>query len=457
MCDTLNKSAIRYALPVILLIAILIRLGVLVAFPSVFAWDVTGTVHGSDLYDKLAVNLTQTGVYGQVPGVADAVVPPLYGYYVALIYRLFGRGWAWIAFSHIALDVLSILCLYHIGRRLMPRDQHPEAVALVACLCYACYPYLVFQNLTLIDTPLFMAILFVFVLMMVLLRERMDWRFVLSGGVALGLGILARPTIAPLGLIVAIWFLFRLSLRETIRRLAPVAIIGALLTVPWLVRNYGVYQTFVPMGNNSGMNFWFGNSRATLPFVRAGYHPQWATPDTPISLNDKIANGQYMDEALAYLRANPGKLPELLWVKFLALWSIDVYPSQNPGAGTQFIINENGQLSTEVSGLRAGDPVVAYSGTLFDQIGRPVHIIYFGGLLVLALIGVVITRRWWRDVSLLWFIQITTTILYVAFIPATRYRVPTDPLLFLFSACVIVRLGWAAGRGLANRLGQTYL
>jgi hypothetical protein len=94
--------------------------------------------------------------------------------------------------------------------------------------------------------------------------------------------------------------------------------------------------------------------------------------------------------------------------------------------------------------LPPGDPVGAYSEPLFDQIGRTVHRLYFGGLLVLALVGVVVSRRYWREVSLLWFVQISMTVVYVAFHPSTRYRVPTDPMLFIFSAYAVV---WAYLKG----------
>jgi len=40
----------------------------------------------------------------------------------------------------------------------------------------------------------------------------------------------------------------------------------------------------------------------------------------------------------------------------------------------------------------------------------------------------------------LWFVQLAMTIVYLTFHPATRYRAPTDPLLFVFSAYTVVAL-----------------
>ena len=69
--------------------------------------------------------------------------------------------------------------------------------------------------------------------------------------------------------------------------------------------------------------------------------------------------------------------------------------------------------------------------------GRALHRVYFGGLFALSLLGMAVTAREWRQVSLLWFVQISMTIIYMAFHPSTRYRAPTDPLLFLFSAAAL--------------------
>jgi hypothetical protein len=63
-------------------------------------------------------------------------------------------------------------------------------------------------------------------------------------------------------------------------------------------------------------------------------------------------------------------------------------------------------------------------------------------LFLLALAGMVVSLSQWREVSLLWLIQTGMTVAYVLFHPSTRYRAPTDPLLFTFSAYLLIVL-WA--------------
>lgn len=445
------------------LLTIAVRVAVLLAFPNIFAFDQTGATHGSDAYDIYAQNLLATGVYGRAAGVPDAAIPPLYSYALAVVYGLFGRGFVQVGLFHTLLDVASIVMLYHIGRRLMPRG---EWVGALAGLFYALYPYLIFQNLTLIDTAFFMFWLHAFVLLMVLLRERepldrITWGLALLGGLVLGLSVLARPITPPLAILVALWFLFRRSLWQTILRLLPVALLSAAVLAPWIIRNYRVFEAFVPMTTTSGANFWQGNSEYTVRYFRAGYDVQWTSPDVAAEdPNSREADAERFALALQWLRDNPDKIPELLWVKFLVHWSIDIAPRLNPTEGQLPRLDYEGNVipeedeggALELGGLPPGDPVGAYSTPLFDQIGRTVHRFYWGALLLLGLVGVALSRRHWREVSLLWFVQISMTLVYMVFHPSTRYRVPTDPMWFLFSAYALVWLwGWWQQRRQADQ------
>jgi hypothetical protein len=443
----------------IIFVCIAMRLAVLLLFPSVFAFDQTGAVHGSDAYDIYAQNLLDTGIYGRQTGQPDALIPPLYSYVLAVVYGVFGRGYMQVGLFHIVLDTCSIAMLYTIARRLITgvtrSEKHAEIVAALAGLFYALYPYLIFQNLTLIDTPLFMTLLHAFVLIMVLLRERAHldraaWILSIAGGIVLGLSMLARPIMPPLALLVAVWFLFRLNLTQTVIRLAPVALIGGLVLLPWIIRNYVEFDAFIPMTTTSGANFWQGNSPYTIPYFRAGYDVQWTSPDDMETedRNSREADAERFALAFRFLRENPGKIPELLWVKFWVYWSIDIAPRYNPAAGELPRLDYQGNVITgtdeqgnlELGGLPPDDPIKVYNTPLFDQLGRTIHRLYFGGLFFLALAGIVLTARGWRDVSLLWFVQISMTIVYLIFHPSTRYRVPTDPMLFVFSAYTLVWL-----------------
>lgn len=443
------------ALWIVLLIALALRVGVLLAFPSVFRFEASGAIHGSQAYDDYAQNLLLSGVYGRVLGQPDAWIPPGYSYALAAVYGLFGRGGLQVGLFNTALDLLSIVALYHIGRLLFAHADAPQRGAWIgagAGLFYAGYPYLIFQNLTVIDTPLFMLLLYSFLWVMILLRERerfdgRTWGYALLGGLILGVSMLVRPILPPLALLVALWFLMRRSFVSSVLRLLPVALLGVVVVLGWTARNYGVYNDFVPMTTTSGANFWQGNSEYTVPYFRAGYDVQWTSPELQTAdLSSREADAERFALAVEYLRTHPQQIPELLWVKFLVHWSIDIAPRKNPTAGELPRLEYRGDVwvvsepeeSLNLSGLPEGDPVDAYSQPLFDRIGRTLHRYYYGGLFVLCVLGMALTLREWRNVSLLWFTQFGMTFVYMAFHPSTRYRVPTDPLLFLFSVAALL-------------------
>jgi len=231
-----------------------------------------------------------------------------------------------------------------------------------------------------------------------------------------------------------------------------VALVSAAILGIWIVRNYGIYHAFVPMTTTSGSNFYQGNNPNTIPYFLAGYDVQWTAPDRSqikaADLQSREADAERFALATQFLKDNPDKIPQLLWVKFIVYWSIDIAPRKNPVDGQLPRLDYQGNAiqGTDAQGnltlgqLPPGDPVGVYSDSLFDQIGRPIHIIYWGGLLVLGIVGIMLTWRQWREVSLLWFVQISMTVVYLIFHPSTRYRVPTDPLLFLFSAYTLIWL-----------------
>jgi|GEM_PF-322974 len=457
----LLQFVLRYKIWLVIAVAIGLRMAVFLAFPSIFAFDQTSEIHGSLAYDQYAVNLNGTGVFGLNAGEPDAMLPPFYSYTLAALYGVFGRSSLVVAIFHTVLDAVSIWLLIDIGKRLFKSydatlwdERIGLWIGLIAGLCFAFYPYLIFQNLTLIDTAIFITQLHLFVWLIILLREqeslnRKTMGFAVTAGVVLGITLLTRPIMPIFALFLPIWYLFRLSLIQSFLRLLIVAVVGALVLMPWIGRNYAVFDDFVPMTTTSGSNLWQGNSEYTIPVFRAGYDVQWTAPEVNAPRESREADAERFALVMQFWQENSEKIPELLWVKFWVHWSIDIAPRYNPQAGEQFALNEDGEFII----LRDGESTDGfvehgtYDEPIFEVIGRNIHRVYFGGLFILAVIGSVISWRLWRDISLIWFLQISMTIVYMVFHPSTRYRAPTDPTLFLFSVYTLAAIFlWWMGR-----------
>lgn len=452
------RAILAHPLPALLALTIAVRLAALLLFPGVFRYEQSGAIHGSDAYDRYALGLIGTGVYGLSPGVPDASVTPFYGLLVAAIYSVFGRGGWPIGLAHTALDCLTVASVYWLGGRLFAGwgAQRAQAAGALAAAFTALYPYLVFQNLTLIDTPLFMALMFGWLVLVVRLRDApargLDTLWLgLAAGLLLALAMLTRAVMAPMAALLPLWFLLRRGPLDSLLRLLPVAAVPLLLFAPWVARNIVVYGEPVTTSLTFGTNLYQGNNPDVLPFLRAGYDPQWTgEPVTEVDPGSPQADRIRTARALDFLRENAGLIPALLWEKFLAHWSIEIFPRQNPAtspdsAGYAGSAQRSDADGLALGGLPQGDPVAAYSSGLFDALARPVHALYFGALLAFGVAGVLLSARGWREVSLLWLLLASMTAVYVIFHPSTRYRVPTDPALFLFSAFALVQ-AWAALR-----------
>lgn len=451
-----NVSAIvrsSAGLWLVLMVASACRLGIFFAFPSVFDFVATGSIHGSSAYDRYASNLLATNTYGLEPGVADAALPPVSSVVLAGIYGFLGRSATMVAIVHTAFDLVSIALLAAIGSALFRRP----VVGVLAGLGVACYPYLVFQCLTVNDTALFILELHAFLWLMLRLRAavgtgRSAMWIAGAAGAVLGFGVLTRPVLAVVAVAVAGWLVLREPSRAIIRPLVALAVAAMLPAGLWAVRNVVVVGQPILIATNGGSNFWQGNNADTVAYLRAGYDVQWISPGDLESLDarDPSSNRRFMSAALRYLASHPGRIPELVWTKLRAQWSLGVTPRRNPASTTG-----TAALRDAASGdIVAEQAVTAYSEPLFDRLGRTVHRITWGGALILAGIGLAARWRDWRDLSLILAVEVAMTTFYVIFHPSTRYRLPGDPLLFLLSAAGALALG-AAARRLAARGGET--
>lgn len=453
----MRSRLIAHKLTLVIALAIALRLILMVVLaPSLDFTREGNAVHGSEGYDEYALNLLETGVYGRTADEPDAMLPPFYSYLLAGVYGIFGRSYIAVALFHTLLDVISIVLLDQIARRIF-RGERGAWIGALAGLFFAAYPYLIFQTLTVIDTPIWITLFHAYALLMILLRDhaKWDWRmgvWIGLAGLVLAAAVYTRPIIPFFAVLAALWFLFRLSLWQTLLRLAPVALIGVGLVLPYVVRNYAIYDDFVTMTITSGGNLWQGNNEWTVPVFEAGYDVQWTPNDAvPIDgLSDHDADKLFAETAVTYWRENPDKLPQLFATKFRVHWDPRITPLYNPQFGEDWQLVD-GELvivnsDSDLIGVTSANAEYS-SGGLLDTVGRPVHMLYFGGLLLLAIFGMLLSLRLWRDVSLLWFAQISMTITYMLFHPSTRYRSPSDPLLFVLSAYALVVIGsWLLAR-----------
>ncbi|MBN1202839.1 MAG: glycosyltransferase family 39 protein [Anaerolineae bacterium] len=412
-------------LSLILAATVLGRVAFLVLFGHTLSLETSG-------YDTYAANLADGRGYTRFDDRdADSELPPLYPFFLAGVYTLFGRDPIPVALVQTAFDGLTALLLFLIGRRVAG-----ETVGLLAAALYGLYPYLLFQNLTENDTAIFILLLVCAVWLAYRAHDTRDWRLAAALGAVFGLAALTKLLIVLILPLLALWWWRQIGLRAA-ARLALIA--GAALVIviaPWVIRNTRLHGELVLISTNGGSNLHQGNNACVADTLARGWDAQWVdclnTP--PDGLSELETDRWHRDQALEYLRDHPDEWLHLFGTKLLVLWSPAIMPHDLPPDAD-----------------REDDAVLQYNTTAFEA-ARIVHLLYFTPLLVLGVIGLGLA---WRDrlpVGPLLAVMTAITVGYVIFHSSTRYRSPADPFLFVLSAYAITR-AWA---WLAPRLPVKY-
>ena len=128
-----------------------------------------------------------------------------------------------------------------------------KKVALITLILNLIYiPHFYVTNLVLTETmfSFFMSLL---VLMSIYAIKTKKIKFYILGGIVLGLAILFRPSIALYPLIIfVVWCKEKYKIKEMIR-FAIVSLIACfVILTPWWIRNYRVFNKFIPFTLSSG-------------------------------------------------------------------------------------------------------------------------------------------------------------------------------------------------------------
>ena len=412
---------VRRWLAAILLVTVLGRVAFILLFDHTLSLQTSG-------YDAYAVNVIAGRGYTRFDDRSgDSDLPPLYPFFLVGVYKVLGRDPIAVAVVQIGLDVLTVLLLFWIGRRVAG-----EAVGLLAAAFYGAYPYLLYQNLTLNDTGVFIFLLTAGIAAAYKARDTRSPRWAAALGVACGLGALTKTLIVLVLPFLALWWWRALGLRRAVTLGAASGIALALVVAPWAVRNTRLHGELVLISTNSGSNLHQGNNACVADYLARGWDAQWVTciELAPPELSETEADRWHREQALTYLREHPGEWPRLFWTKLWVLWSPLIMPYDLPP--DPYLVD---------------DAVLQFHTPAFEA-ARVVHALYFTPLLILGIAGLFLGWRDRREIAPLGAVFVAITVAYLVFHPSTRYRSPADPFLFILAAYSVTRL-WArimAGR-----------
>jgi 4-amino-4-deoxy-L-arabinose transferase-like glycosyltransferase len=408
----------RWCLAVLVCLALAVRVGVAVSL----GLD-TPPEPGSDQheYDAYAWNVAQgRGYRGLSPDVEDqdhltAFRPPLPSLVWAGVYRVWGQRYDLIRLMHCAMGAAAVALVFFIGRRCFD-----ERVGLAAAAVYAVFPTAVYFTIDLMSEALANLLVLGYLLVSLQFAERPSAGRAGLAGLLLGLCLLTRSNLALMVPMAGVWALwqFRHRWRDLALGLA-IPVVAGLVLVPWTVRNYLVFDAFVPLSTMGGSALLQGNNRIVVTEPRYFGYCFWDSniPEYRNLLkapNDEVERDRVAKRlAIEWLKENPDKWGFLVQAKFRRAWSPFLY-SETPRA-------------FRIGMLASWGPVVTLFALAF------------------------IPTLWWFLKAghagwLLHLQPVQFTLLSVVFFGYSRYRSPIEPV------CIILALGLvaAAARWLQN-------
>lgn len=405
----------------VLLVALLLRLFHWLAVRDTPFF--THPVLDSQEYDRWARDIAG----GNWLGSETFFQAPLYPYFLALVYRVFGHSLDAVYLLQILLAVCACWALYRAGTLLLDPDLGLAAAALLAL-----NPVVVFYDVQLLKTSL--AITTTAFLLWALAaawkeRRTPSW---LACGFLLGFLSLLRENsllLVPLFLGLALWP--RPSerpsdrRRERSRRLLRAAgvvagLVVVLLPVAW--RNHLVGGDFLPTTFQGGVNFYIGNNPAAdgtyrplvagrqIPYFERKESVRLAEEASGRELSAAEVSRYWLGQSLSWARAEPGSFLELQWRKLRLYWSFYEWPD-----AVDFY----------------------YTRRLSPALWPPWP--ELGSLVLLALVGSVLLFLLpegprFVPVALVLLMTVFSTVLFFLF---SRYRLTVVPPLILFAALPI--------------------
>jgi len=364
---------------------------------------------------------------------------PLYPYFLALIYALLGQGYLMARVAQIVLGSLSCLLVYGLAGRLFNRT-----VALVAGVGAGLCGTMVF-----FDGELLIVVLIIFLDLLLLWlltgrSGRSGWIGTLLAGLVLGLSIIARPNIVLFVPALFFWIWFQDGRRDRprfYRRIGLIGLMVVLAILPVTLHNFGAGDGRVLISSQAGINFYIGNELRADGKTAAP--PDGVTYEDSGKDNVWAASERIAQEKLGR-RLKPSEVSQYWFGR--AFGEIGQAPLRWAGLMLRkiyFLLNGH-EIESNISIYSARE----WSPLLRILVWKGLISFPFGLLLPVALAGLWLSRRHWRNHLLIYLFLISYAISVILFFVNARFRMPLVPLLIIYAAWAAV---WSIEQVRAHR------
>ncbi len=394
--------------------------------------------HDQLVYMIAGKNIALGNGYAQLNGAKTAYYPPGYPYFLGVLQWLgmrVGLDNSLELLSGLAQTVLAaimILAVMVVAYAVTPTRS--KRIATLAGLIVACWPNLIAYSAVMLSEQLYLTLMCVCVAGIAVTATE-EWKqhhrvSLVVAGVSFGLAVLVRPQALLLGVFLGIALvIIRRPWKESARLIGVLGISTVLILTPWTIRNYSVFDGFVPLSTNSGDNlclgfnpdakghFAFQPACETVPFYKEGPKAEYTR------------NIRNTSVAIDWAKNNLSALPALTAWKFR--WAYE----------------------HDYDGLRAledyeSDPWIPSSIRTGLRWGSNLYLIGVGIAAIAGMLLLIRRRKIARSFghwggAVLMVATIANAIVPALFFGDARFKVPAEPFYAILAAIAIDAL-WSA-------------
>ena len=343
--------------------------------------------------------------------------PPLYPYFLALVYAVSGDLFWTPRLIQFLLGAASCALVFGIGRQVFG----PRVGFLAGAMACLYGPSIYFAGELL---PTALAVFLNLLLLFILLQPGQGWGQALVAGLVQGLAIVAVPNAALLAPCACLWYWKSAEQAARSKLVWCLLFAAATCSVVGTVtaRNWVVSGEFIPVSWNGGVNFYLGNhpDYDRLVGIRPG--PEWeALMERPLAAGQvgyAERSAYFYRQAGDWIASAPGDFVRLLGYKAFLL-----------ARGEEIKRNQDAYFAR------------TYSWLMRVLLWKIHHFAFpFGLLGPLAAVGMVLAWRHRPEAGLLLLCTGAYSASLLLFFITGRYRLPLVPLLLLFAGYALVWL-----------------
>lgn len=334
--------------------------------------------------------------------------PPIYPYFLAGAYSIFGNTYLPVKIIQAFISVFSCILMFSIVKRLLN-----ENAALFAACLFAFYPQFIKFSGELWTETLFIFLLLSIYLFLYKFQDTSKIHYGIITGILLGIASLTREvTIYFLPLVIVWLIIINRNNKKSISHKSLVIIFSMFITMlPWIARNYIIFKTIIPVSTNGGVNFYMGNNpQATGGFLwRLPDNCVW--PDNQSNLTEKEMSvaeiaiyKKCFKEGLNFILKNPFKSVVLSIKKLMILWRPPFYN-------------------------------INFKALPSEALFRTIWLIFYIGIIILSIPAFFFSIRMCGGIWLIFhFWIILISFIHMLTYADSRYFLPIVPALIVFSS-----------------------